>query len=225
MSFNVIGVGPGDSELLTIKAVRLIESADVIIVPIKKQGSKESTALSIAKPYIKELNKVHYYYFPMFHGFENDPEIQEVFEGHGKKINALVEAGNEVVFLTLGDPAIYCTYTYIDAYVKSVTYVPGIPSFINGAALAGQSLVLGDASLCILNMTDKAEAIKKKFEDHENIVVMKVSANQRLLKELLTSGDRKATIMSNIGLENQRITTDIDVLDNKVPYFTIALIR
>lgn len=225
MSFNVIGVGPGDSDLLSIKAVRLIESADVIIVPVKKEGLKESTALNIAKPYIKSMDKVHYYYFPMFHGFESDPAIQAVFESHGHKINDLVDQGKEVVFLTLGDPSIYCTYAYIDAYVKSVTYVPGIPSFINGAALAGQSLVLGEASLCILNMTDKAEAIEKKFLDHENIVVMKVSANQTLLKDLLIRGNRKATFMSNIGLDKEHITTDLSILDTKMPYFTIALVR
>lgn len=225
MGFKVIGVGPGDSELLTVKAVRLIEEAQVIIVPVKQAGAKESTALSIARPYIEDMDKVLYMYFPMKHGFDKDPATGALFEEHGRKINALVAEGLEVVFLTLGDPAIYCTYTHIDRYVGDVAYVPGIPSFINGAALAGQSLVIGEESLCVLNMTDDAQAIREKFRLHESIVVMKVCINQPLLKELILKGNRSVVLMSNIGLEDERITEDIGALDSKLPYFTIALIR
>lgn len=225
MSFYVIGVGPGDSELLTIKAVRLIEEADVIVVPVKKADSTNSTALSIARPYVKDLDKVAYFHFPMFHGFAEDAETQALFKGHGDRISQMVESGKKVVFLTLGDPAIYSTYTYIDHYVDHVQYVPGIPSFINGAALSGEPLVIGDESLCVLNMTDDADLLKKKFDLHESIVVMKVSANQSLLKKLIREGKRQVTFMSNIGLENQTVTSDLDVLDTKVPYFTIALVR
>lgn len=225
MSFHVLGVGPGDSELLTVKAVRMIEEADVIIVPVKKPDAREGTALTIAKPYIKDMAKVVYYYFPMVHGFAEDPVTQKLFKSHGDAINTMVAEGKKVVFLTLGDPAIYCTYTHIDQYVDEVEYVPGIPSFINGAALAGQSLVIGDESLCVLNMTDDAEDVRSKFRRHESIVVMKVCINQPLLKELIVEGGRTATFMSNIGLENEHITTDICVLDSKMPYFTIALIR
>ena len=125
----------------------------------------------------------------------------------------------------MGDPAIYSTYTYINEYVNEVSYVPGIPSFVNGAALAGQPLVIGGESLCVLNMTNDEAEVRKKFESHESIVVMKVSVNQMLLKQVITDGNRKATFMSNIGLKNESITTDINVLDTKMPYFTIALIR
>ena len=149
MSFHVMGVGPGDSELLTVKAVRLIKEADVIIVPVKKEGKEESTALDIARPYVEDMSKVAYYYFPMFHNFADDADTIELFKSHGQKINKLIEENKSVVFLTLGDPAIYCTYTYIDKYVNDVKYVPGIPSFINGAALAKQSLCIGDESLCV----------------------------------------------------------------------------
>ena len=225
MSFNVIGVGPGDSELLTVKAVRIIKEADVIIVPVKKADTTDSVALTIAKPYIEDLTKVAYYYFPMFHGFDKDAETLKMFESHGQRINGLIAEGKKVVFLTLGDPSIYSTYAYVNQYVSEVTYVPGIPSFINGAALLGQPLVLGDESLCVLNMTDDEAGIRHKFLCHESIVVMKVSANQKLLKQVIIDGNRKATFMSNIGLENESITRDLHVLDKKMPYFTIALIR
>lgn len=225
MAFHVIGVGPGDSELLTLKAVRLVNEADVIIVPVKQEGSRVSTALEIIRPHLQDLNKVAYYYFPMFNNFDKDPDTLTLFKKHGDSINQLIDADQSVVFLTLGDPSIYCTYTYIDKYVKAVTYVPGIPSFINGAALAKQSLCIGDESLCILNMTDNEAEIKKKFDLHDRIVVMKVCANQALLKSLILKDKRQVTFMSNIGLENEHITQDIRILDNKMPYFTIAIIR
>lgn len=225
MSFNVVGVGPGDSELLTVKAVRLIEEADKIIVPVKRDGSTSSTALSIAEPYVKDMSKVDYLYFPMVAGFDTDPETQALFRNHGEYIDQSVERGDDVVFLTLGDPAIYCTFTYIEKYIKSVSYVPGIPSFINGAALAKQSLCIGDESLCVLNMTDDEVDIRSKFDLHESIVVMKVCVNQSLLKELIVKGNRQVTFMSNIGLEDERISTDVSVLEEKLPYFTIAIIR
>lgn len=225
MAFHVIGVGPGDSELLTMKAVRLIGEADVIIVPVKKEGSQVSTALDIARPYVPNIDKVEYYYFPMFHNFAKDPKTMDLFKSHADSINNLIDEDKSVVFLTLGDPSIYCTYTYIDKYVKEVNHVPGIPSFINGAALVSKSLCIGDESLCILNMTDSHEDIKKKFDLHESIVVMKVCVNQELLKTLIVEGNRDVTFLSNIGMENEHVTSDINILDNKMPYFTIAIIR
>lgn len=225
MGFKVIGVGPGDSELMTVKAVKAIEAADIIIAPVKKEGATASTALSIAKPYVEDMSKVEYFYFPMVHGFSEDEKTKSLFETHGKTIDQWVNEGKTVVFLTLGDPSIYCTYSYVDPYVSEVSYIPGIPSFINGAALAKQSLVLGDESLCVLNMTDEEDVLREKFKLHSSIVVMKVCINQALLKELIVKGKRQVTLMSNIGLENESITTDIKALDNKLPYFTIAIIR
>lgn len=224
MSFNVIGVGPGDSELLTVKAVRLIEEADVIIVPVKKEGATEGTALSIAKPFIKDMSKVTYFYFPMTMNFEEQERIQNLFKSHGEIINQLIEEDKKVIFLTLGDPSIYCTYTYFADYVNEVNYVPGIASFLNGAALAKKSLCIGEESLCIINMTDQEDNIRRAFELHDSIVVMKVCINQPLLKELILNQKRQVTFMSNIGLEDEHITTDIGVLEEKMPYFTIAII-
>jgi precorrin-2/cobalt-factor-2 C20-methyltransferase len=225
MAFSVIGVGPGDSELLTIKAVRLIKEADVIVVPVKKEGAKASTALSIAKPYIEDMDKVSYLYFPMALGFEKDEKTRQLFKEYGKHINELLAKGKAVVFLTLGDPTIYSTYSYMDQYIEEVGYVSGIPSFISGAALAKQSLCLGDESFCVLNMSDDEASIRQKFALHECIIVMKVSMNQALLKALILEGKRSASILSNIGFEDESMTEDINVLDDKLPYFSLAIIR
>ena len=225
MGFHVIGVGPGDSELITIKAVRLIKEASIIVVPVKKRGSTKSTALSIAKPYIEDMNKIRYVYFPMKLDFQKDKSIQMLFEENGQLINSFIEDFKNVVFLTLGDPSVYSTFSYVQPFIKDVNVVPGITSFLNGAARLKQSLCLGDESLCIINMTDKLDKLEQSFSTHSSIVVMKVSTNQELLKRLVLKYNRSLVLMSNIGLENESFTEDHHALDKKLPYFTIGIIR
>lgn len=225
MGFHVIGVGPGDSELMTLKAVRLIKEAKCIIVPVKKKGSLKSTALSIAKPYIEDLSIVQYIYFPMKLDFQKDGAIQALFKENGDMINRMIKEYEDVVFLTLGDPSVYSTFSYIQPYINEVQVVPGITSFLNGAALLKQSLCLGNESLCIMNMTDDEAKLRQNFIIQDSIVIMKVSVNQELLKKLVKEYDRSIIVMSNIGLEEEFITMDINALDEKLPYFTIAIIR
>lgn len=225
MGFNVIGVGPGDSELMTIKAVRLIKEADLILVPVKKKGATESTALTIAKPYIDELDKVKYIYFPMKLKFQEDSGVQQIFKNNGELINSYRSEYDNIVFLTLGDPSVYSTFSYVQPYLDEVDVVPGITSFLNGAARTKQSLCLGDESLCIINMTDEEERLRTSFKIHSTIVVMKVCSNQDLLKKLLVEYDRRIVLMSNIGLENESFTHDLSALDHKLPYFTTGIIR
>lgn len=222
---SIVGVGPGDSELLTIKAVRLIKEADVIITPVKKDGDTNSTALKIASPYIDDKTKVKYYYFPMVHNFSEDKNIQNLFKEHGESINRLTATGKKVVLITLGDPGVYSTFSYIAPYLKDIDYVPGIPSFIHGAALAKIPLCLGEESFCVINMSDKEENIRGAFKLHKNIVVMKVCIKQDLLKELILTHNKKPIFMSNIGFENETISEDISILDKKMPYFTVGIIK
>ena len=225
MSFNIVGVGPGDPELLTIKAVRLIKEADVIIAPVKKDGVIESTALSIASSYIEDKSKVLPMYFPMVSGFLTDTTVHDLYKEHAKSINILIKEGKNIVCLTLGDPSVYSTFSYLAPYLEEVNYIPGITSFLQGAALAKLPLCLGDESFCIINMTDSEENIKKVFDLHKNIVVMKVCANQPLLKEQLIKHNKSIKLMSNIGLKSENITDNIDSLNTKLPYFTIGIIK
>ncbi len=225
MTLTCIGLGPGDPELLTVKAVRLIKEADVIVVPVKKQDSTVSTALKIAQPYIEDMSKVTYLYFPMVAFNKEDEQIQKIFRHNASIINEDLRAGKKVVYLTLGDPSVYCTFTYIAEYIEKVIYVPGIASFLQGAAHIGQPLCLGKESLAIINMTDDEDTIRKAFELHDNLVVMKVSANPKLLLELISQDNRSVTFLSNMGLENELITCDMAFLEGNVPYFTVAQIK
>ena len=130
-----VGVGPGDSELLTVKAVNAIKGADVIIAPRteKKEGS---VALDIARCYIGENTEIVYQIYPMVKGFSEDTSA---WEKNKAEIMAMLEQGKQVVFLTLGDPMFYSTYIYVYNRLKeagaNIETIPGIPAFMAGKLL------------------------------------------------------------------------------------------
>mgnify|MGYP002730303166 FL=1 len=104
-----IGVGPGDSKLLTVKAVEAIEHADMIITP-KTEKKEGSVAFNIAKPYIPDTVEI----FPMVFQMNTDMEaVNKQWEINRKLIQEKLDEGKNLVFLTLGDPMLYSTYMYI----------------------------------------------------------------------------------------------------------------
>ena len=104
-----IGVGPGDPELMTVKAARIVGEADIIITP-KTEKKDGSVALNIAKPYIQEHTEIVPVVFPMV---LDDNAQAEGWQEAKKIIVSYLEAGKNVVFLTLGDPMFYSTYMYV----------------------------------------------------------------------------------------------------------------
>lgn len=224
MKLTVIGVGPGDPELLTVKAVKAIEQADLILVPVKKEGSTDSTALKIARSYIEDMSKVNYLYFPMINLKENKAILDKAFKANADQVKAITSEGQNVVFLTLGDSMVYSTFTYISEYFTNISYIPGIPSFIHGASATGVPLAIGTSSFCIINMTDDDEQIDKAFSLHERLVVMKISAAPEKLRGYIEKYNKEAVFFTNLGAEGEVITDSLDYLQGKLPYFTTGII-
>ena len=105
--FYGIGVGPGDPELLTMKAIHVMEKVDVLIAP-KTEKKDGSVALSIARPYLRPDIEIVYQVFPMVKGFAENSI--GAWEQNKQEILSLLKAGKNVAFLTLGDPMFYSTY-------------------------------------------------------------------------------------------------------------------
>ena len=162
-----VGVGPGDKELLTLKAVRVIGMCDVIVAPSAMNGGK-SIALETAEDYIRKDSEIMIKHFPMG-GEEQEEKIYEA----SKVIQEKLKEGKNVAFLTIGDPFVYSTYIYLLKYIEKQGFetetIPGITSFCACASLAQQPLVIGDEPLVIMPASNIHNIGSEKF-----IVIMKV---------------------------------------------------
>ena len=223
-----VGVGPGDSELLTVKAVNAIKGADVIIAPRteKKEGS---VALDIARCYIGENTEIVYQIYPMVKGFSEDTSA---WEKNKAEIMAMLEQGKQVVFLTLGDPMFYSTYIYVYNRLKeagaNIETIPGIPAFCAIASYLGRSIVEGDDILSIIPATVSEDKLKKALATCDNAVIMKVYKNFSQVVDNLDEASmlKNATLVSRCGLPDEVIITDVAASkDKKLNYLSTILTK
>ena len=227
-TFYGIGVGPGDPDLLTMKAIKAIEKADVLIAP-KTEKKDGSVALSIAKPYLKKDIEIVYQVFPMVVNFETT----DAWQKNKEEILALLEAGKNVVFLTLGDPMFYSTYIYVyrllakEKDVKIET-IPGVPAFCAIGSKLGYPLVEGNDIISIIPATADEKLIDKALSVSNNVVMMKVYKNYPEMVDVLTKNDmeKNAVLVSRCGLPDEEVITDLEAhKDEKLNYLSTILTR
>lgn len=204
-----VGVGPGDKELITLKAVRVIQNCSVIVAPSGMAGGK-SIALEIAEEYIKKDAEIMVKHFPMG-GETQEEKIYEAF----KAIEEKLKEGKDVAFLTIGDPFVYSTYIYLLKHVEAMGYetetVPGITSFCACASLAKEPLVIGEESLLIVP-GDKVKDIREE----KNVVVMKVYKLEEEILNILEEKGFKYVYVKRAGREGQEVIRNReDIIKNR----------
>ncbi len=239
----VIGIGPGDPELMTLKAVRILKETPCIFVP-KGREEGSSLALSIVQKALsldgKEIVEA---YFPMrktVSSAECGVRSAEHRQGLDEKWNETVEAvldrldrGLDAAFITIGDPAIYSTFFYLyDKLLErrpalSIEIVPGVSSINAAAARAGLCLGLGDERIAILP-ANYAESLQETLERFDTVVLMKVNkvfdtVRDTLVKMKLAAG---AVYVARAGMDDERIVKDITrVSDEDLNYFSLMIVR
>ncbi|MGL6294381.1 precorrin-2 C(20)-methyltransferase [Eubacterium aggregans] len=229
-TFYGLGVGPGDPDLITVKSLKILQGADVIVTPTKKIG-KPSIAYRIVESHIPQGTEVIEMNFPMISLSEERETLQKQWAENADAIEVMLKDGKDVVFLTLGDPIVFSTYSYIMEFLVErdieVVTLSGIPSFCNLAAQVGIPMTQGEESLGVVAMTQPMEEIRAILDAHKNIVVMKVYAdNAKLAEELKTRGlEKQFILVSNIGMDTQSVVRDIEVLAGKIPYLSTVLIK
>lgn len=226
--FYGIGVGPGDPELLTVKAINAIKISEVIIAP-KTEKKSDSLALQIAMPYLRADVQIVYQTFPMVKDFETSPEI---FESNVSEILSYLNAGKNVGFLTLGDPMFFSTYIYIFKLLKKsavqIETVAGVPAFLAIAAKLGYPVAYGNEMLSIIPATADAAKISAALKNSDDAVIMKVYKNFGEVAEILNAENlsENAVLVSRCGLEDEKIISDIDTCKNeKLNYLSTILTR
>ena len=221
-----IGTGPGDPELLTIKAVNAIQKCSVIAVP--KAGEGEGTAFSIIEPYIygKELLECR---FSMDRDMAKRKEARRVADSN---IMECLDAGKDVGFATLGDPTTYSTYMYVHEIIASEGYateiIPGITSYAAAAAALGIALCEGDETLTVIPARHSA-TMEELLDYPGNKVVMKSGENLVPVLNALKErgyGDR-TKIACRVSMESQRLFASIEEYASspEAGYFTLAIVK
>lgn len=215
-----VGVGPGDPELMTLKAVRLIRETEVAALP--GAVPEQTTAYRIAVQAVPELaeKELAAVYMPMTHDRE---ALAASHRDGAKKLESYLEQGKNVVFLTLGDPTIYSTFSYIQALVKSHGYstelVSGIPSFCAAAARLGLPLAEWNEALHIL---PSAHRLEGTFAPG-TYVLMKSGRKLRQVKELLAQSGRDAAMVENCGMEDEALYPAIGEIPDSAGYYSLII--
>ncbi len=175
MKLFCVGCGPGDPELLTIRALNLINEADVIFVPTSKLD-KPSIALSIVAKYIKETTKIINLVFPMV---KDKDSLKDYWKKNTLEISQMVRTGKKTLYLTVGDPSLYSTWIYIHRELKKdhkdieIEIIPGITSIFAFAAESKISLVEGNEHLSIVPACYDLNKVKNTVKASDTIVFLK----------------------------------------------------
>jgi precorrin-2/cobalt-factor-2 C20-methyltransferase len=175
MEVVCVGCGPGDPELLTVKATDILRNADVIFTPTAREG-KPSIALSIVQQYVNTTAKIVDLIFPMV---KNREQSKLYWRRNAEQVAETAKMGKNVVYLTVGDPSLYSTWIYIQREITSrypeinVKIIPGIPSVFAFAAQAKISLVEGDETLGIIPACYDLEKVRRTANSCDTLVFLK----------------------------------------------------
>ena len=218
-----LGVGPGDPELMTVKAWRLIAGAEVIAY-LCANGS-ESTALEIARPFLPEKFEAIAINMPM--RVEREP-AQAAYDEGATRIAATMAQGKDVVFLCEGDPFFYGSFMYLyERLHKShkVVVVPGITAITAVAAELGRPLAERDEVLKVLPATMSAEQLIAELKSAESAAIIKVGRHFAKVKAILAELGLSGTAVSHATQPKQTIHAVDEISEDSLPYFTTILVR
>ncbi|MFV0436747.1 MAG: precorrin-2 C(20)-methyltransferase [Desulfopila sp.] len=232
----IIGTGPGDPELLTVKALKAIEHCPVVIAP-KASKNGRSTALSIIEQAVDLSGKqVHEVYFPMKKiklGERPLLEVETEWRATAAKVLEMLDSGLDLAFPTLGDPAIYSTGYYLYATLLPmrpdirVQFISGISAMSSCSATIQTPVCLGDDMLAVVPATFSEEKIKKALKEFDAVVLMKVHrVMDKICRLLVETGlAENAVYIEKAGMVDQRIITNLSSIPDNPHYFSTILVR
>ncbi|MBO9338782.1 precorrin-2 C(20)-methyltransferase [Chloroflexus sp. MS-CIW-1] len=227
-----VGVGPGDPELITLKGLRAIQSADVIFTPLSREGDA-SIALQIATPWIdQERQRLVSLPLPMT---RDAGQLRPAWQAAAATIQQELTGRQRGVYLLLGDPLLYGTFSYLwrelhTAANITVKIIPGITSFAAAAAAGGLPLTMADERLIVLPASYETDTLtlQRLLTDFSTVVLMKAGT---ALPTIVTALQQlnlldHALYAERVGLEGEFITRDLRTLDlQHRPYLSLVIVR
>ena len=218
-----VGVGPGDPELMTVKAIRLIRENRVIAVP--GTDPKKSAAYQIAVQNVPELAEKEL--VPIEMPMVRDRAVRTEAHRRGAQIIAgYLDRGENVVCLTLGDPTIYCTFSYLQHILEAEGYpvklVSGVPSFCAAAARLNLPLVEWDEPLHVLPAVHRAD---QPLDGDGTYVLMKSGRSMAAVKDLLRRSGRAVSAVENCGMGTEKVYHTVEEIPDRAGYFSLVIAR
>ncbi len=221
-----VGVGPGDPELLTLKALRLIRENPVIAVP--GEDIRASVAYQIVKGAYEALDEKTL--LPVAMPMTKDPAVLEAnHEKAAGDVEAYLRQGKNVVFLTLGDPTVYSTYLYVHKRILARGYeaeiVSGITSFCAVAARLNMGLVERDEPLHVIPATYQADGMDQVLKLPGTKVLMKTGRKMAQVRESIQKSGQQAVMIENCGMPGERIFEGAENIPEKSGYYSLIIVK
>lgn len=227
-----VGLGPGDPELVTVKAARVIGEADVVAYHSARHG--RSIARSIAEPYLRPGQTEEHLVYPVTTETTDHPggyagAMEDFYALAAGRIAAHLDAGRDVALLAEGDPLFYSSYMHMHTRLTErfeAVIVPGVTSVSAASAATGKPLVQGDEVLTILSGKLAPDELRRRLLDTDAAVVMKLGRSYPAVREVLSSIGRldDAYYVERASTPQQRVLPAGDVDETTVPYFSLAML-
>ena len=226
--FIGLGVGPGDPELITLKAHRLMQNADVVSYLANEQGSSQARDIAQHSLAGSKAGQVE---IPVPMPMKNDRTgANQAYDLAADKIRTVITAGKKVVFLCEGDPLFFGSFSYLlDRLQDEMTcaVVPGISSVHAASSALKQPLSMLKESVAIINGRHSEEKIRQTLQQHDSVIIMKAGPYRpKILAALADTGrSSEANYLEYIGRDEQIIVDDVSELnDEKGPYFSLFVV-
>lgn len=226
-----VGVGPGDPELMTLKAQRILATVPVVFVPVSRRG-EQSYAATIAAAYLREPGRR---VIELVYAMTKDEGLaQAAWQASADRIASELARAKEGAFLTEGDPMLYSTFIHTFLTLRAehleilVEIVPGVSSVTGAAAAAQWPLADRDDRLAVLPATYERDLLRRALCEFDSVVLLKVNRVMDRVLDLLAELDLLdgAVYVRRCGRPEQEIVRDVRTLrGQKLDYFSLLLVR
>lgn len=228
--FYAVGVGPGNPKWLTLQAVELLQEARIVVVPQASRG-QESIALAVAREHLSPRCQILHLHFPMT---REQKRLEQAWDEAMSAIRIHLDKGENVLFLTIGDPMLYSTSIYVFERLRKAGYpaevVPGVPSFCAAAATAHFPLAAGDEQIAVIPWSAEEPPSVAMLRSFDSVVLLKVASHlPPAVNALREAGLLEQSVMvSNCGRDGEEIFSDLEEIARRQsppPYLSLILAR
>ncbi|NLE80445.1 MAG: precorrin-3B C(17)-methyltransferase [Rhodococcus sp.] len=227
-----VGIGPGDPELVTVKAARVIADADVVAFHSARHG--KSISRGVAAPYMRDDQIEEHLVYPVTTETVDHPggyqgAMDEFYEEAAERLATHLQAGRTVALLAAGDPLFYSSYMHMHkrlAHRFDAEIIPGVTSISAASATLGTPLVEGEEILTVLPGTLPPAELTRRLRETDAAAILKLGRTYPHVRQALTESGRldEAQYVERASTERERVTAAADVADDEVPYFSIAVV-